>query len=473
MEAARFWLESSMLTKHALGDGRKRQKYLAVATLLVILGCSPALLGESANANSNQPAPSAEALRETLVPDWQGRRAKLAEKGFDYTITYIGEVLGNVSGGLERGVIYEGLLKVQLDFDTEKLGAWKSGTFHVSALCPHGEGLSERYLGDLFTLSNIDSADTVRLFELWYQHQFFSEWFSVRAGLLAADEEFASTDTGAAFINGTVGWPAVIALNTPAPAYPVATPGVRLAFDLGRGWSLATAAYNGDPSPADCDGNELNPHGMGWSLRDVFCIAELKRQWNNQASDSGLLGQAKFGGWYHSGQFDHQRLDDTGGSLADPTSTGRPLQLHGNWGCYLTAEQQVWRESTEASNSGEGAYLFARFGGTPGDRSPLEIYAEGGVTYLGLLPGRDNDVFGLATVYGQMSREARRLVDDCNHLANTFDPLPDYELVLEATYRMFVRAGVSIQPVVAYLVHPGGSAGANALVLGWRFNLEF
>ena len=27
-----------MLTKHALGDGRKRQKYLAVATLLVILG---------------------------------------------------------------------------------------------------------------------------------------------------------------------------------------------------------------------------------------------------------------------------------------------------------------------------------------------------------------------------------------------------------------------------------------------------
>ena len=92
---------------------------------------------------------------------------------------------------------------------------------------------------------------------------------------------------------------------------------------------------------------------------------------------------------------------------------------------------------------------------------------------MGLLPGRDNDVFGLATVYGQMSREARRLVDDCNHLANTFDPLPDYELVLEATYRMFVRAGVSIQPVVAYLVHPGGSAGANALVLGWRFNLEF
>ena len=420
---------------------------------------------------ADQPPETAISGDDSLCPVWGGFRTRLSDHGFDYSVTYIGEVLGNVAGGIERGVIYEGLLKAQVDFDTAKLGAWPSGAFHGSALYPHGEGLSEKYLGDLFTLSNIDAPDAVCLFELWYEHQFGA--LSLRVGQLAADEEFAFTDYGAVFINGTVGWPAIIALNAPTPAYPLATPGVRLAANLGGGWSLQTAVYNGDPCPEDSNGNELNPHGVYWSFQDAFVIAELKREWHREADAAGLPGQAKLGGWYHTGQFDHQRLDDTGLPLSDPASTGQPLQVQGNWGLYLTVEQQLWREPAADPASDQGVGVFARFGGSPGDRNPLEYYAEGGVTCTGLLPGREADVCGVAVVYGQMSHDARQLAEECNCTSAYAGPLPDYEMVVEATYRVAVRPGFTTQPVAAYVIHPGGSAGGDALVLGLRFNLDF
>ncbi len=69
-----------------------------------------------------------------LLPDWGGTRSHLSNQGVEFGVSYTGEVLGNVSGGIEQGAIYEGLLKVQVDLDTGKLHLWPSGTFHGSML---------------------------------------------------------------------------------------------------------------------------------------------------------------------------------------------------------------------------------------------------------------------------------------------------------------------------------------------------
>lgn len=39
-----------------------------------------------------------------------GIRAYLDSRGIDYALTFIGEVLGDVSGGVKRGATYEGWL---------------------------------------------------------------------------------------------------------------------------------------------------------------------------------------------------------------------------------------------------------------------------------------------------------------------------------------------------------------------------
>lgn len=406
-----------------------------------------------------------------LLPDSITFHSPLNQHGIDYTVGYAVEVLGNTSGGWDRGAVAEGLLKLQLDLDTDGMGLWTGGQFHASALYSHGDSLTQRFTGDLFTFSNIDAPDAFRLFEFWYEHALVPDRLSVRIGQLAADEEFAGTEHGCLFINGTCGWPAFLALNVPSPAYPVGTLGARLQLSLDHGWIFRAAIYNGDPYPIGDDGHPENGHGTHFSWQDSLSVFEVQNLWNDGEAATGLPGGAKIGGWYHSGLFEHPRYDSQGLSLADPGSNGEPELNRGHWGGYLAVDQQIWRESAESPDQGLG--LFSRLGIAPSDRSVLEYYLEGGLTYTGLLPGRDADGIGVAVVYGRMSRDSRALVADANAFTGGDDPLPDFEMVVESTYSIQISPAMTIQPVVSYLIHPGGFPGYDALVLGLRATMDF
>lgn len=391
-------------------------------------------------------------------------------RGFSVTATYAGEVLSNVAGGIDEGTTYGGLLRVDLELDTAKARAWEGGTVHVSGLYPHGRSLTAHYLGDLFTFSNIDAAPEPRLFELWYQHELIPDRLSIRLGQLAPDEEFAGTEYGAAFINSTCGWPVFLGANVPSAAYPTGSAGVRVAWQPAADWTLRVGVYNGDPYPIDDAGDPLDPHGTRFSAwRDAFAIAELERTWNRGSDDTGLPGRASVGGWYHSGLFEHQRLDTSGGCRSLPTSTGIPLLCRGNGGGFLTAEQQVARTRED----GAGPGVFVRLGGAPSSHNPIEGYVEVGGVWPGLVPGRAEDILGIAFVHAQMSQDARGLVRSAAIQGTSNQPLPDYERILEVTYTAILRPGLTAQPVLGWVQHPGGCPGHDALVLGLRVTLDF
>ncbi len=71
----------------------------------------------------------------------------------------------------------------------------------------------------------------------------------MRAGQLAADSEFILSQYGGLFVNATFGWPAITAANLPngGPAYPTATPAVRVKVEPLEGLSILAAVFNGDP----------------------------------------------------------------------------------------------------------------------------------------------------------------------------------------------------------------------------------
>jgi hypothetical protein len=52
--------------------------------------------------------------------------------GIKFAATYIGETLGNVSGGLKQGAIYEGRLNLAIDVDLQKLARLQGLTFHAN-----------------------------------------------------------------------------------------------------------------------------------------------------------------------------------------------------------------------------------------------------------------------------------------------------------------------------------------------------
>src|SRR4051812_35208743 len=122
-----------------------------------------------------------------LTGNWGTLRDQLVAHGIHLYAGYTGEILANVSGGLRRGAIYEGLLEMAIDFDTARLGLWNGGLLHASSIYPHGSGLSEKYVGDLMALSNIDAYDSIRLYDFWFQQTFWDGKFSFKVGQLLAD----------------------------------------------------------------------------------------------------------------------------------------------------------------------------------------------------------------------------------------------------------------------------------------------
>jgi porin len=103
-----------------------------------------------------------------------GGRKWLYDQGITYDLNYTSEVFSNVSGGIRRGTIFEGLLEGVIDADLEKLLGWRGLSFHANGFQIHGTGgVTRDFLGNLNTTSNIEALPTTRLSELWLEQKFW------------------------------------------------------------------------------------------------------------------------------------------------------------------------------------------------------------------------------------------------------------------------------------------------------------
>ena len=71
-------------------------------------------------------------VRPSLLGDWGGLRSQLENQGVVFTLTQTSDLLGNVNGGVKRGVEYDGLFQPQIDVDLGKLAGWSGLSAHVA-----------------------------------------------------------------------------------------------------------------------------------------------------------------------------------------------------------------------------------------------------------------------------------------------------------------------------------------------------
>src|SRR3954469_12517129 len=333
------------------------------------------------------PHTSVPSIASSLGPlgDLWGARTALEKAGIIFSLTYIGETLGNTSGGLRRGSIYEGRLDTQIDADLEKLLGWSGATFHTNFYQIHGHGLSRYYLGNVLIPGGIEALPSTRLYELWLEQKFFDGKVALRAGQLGVDTEFLASQYEALFVNA-------LAVNPPsgAPVYPLATPGVRLKVAPTDELSFLGAIFNGDPAgpvrPWDNpDPQRRNRTGTDFRVQDpAFLIGEAAYTYNRSTEAAGLPGTIKVGAWEHLGRrFNDQR--NTGLSLADPNSSGATRLFRGNAGVYAIVDQLIYRVP---DTTDQGIGVFARMSGSPSDRNLISFYADGGLTLKGIIPSR-------------------------------------------------------------------------------------
>jgi porin len=395
------------------------------------------------------------------IADW---RASMAERGFSFTIAYVGDTIGNATGGTRRGVIHQGRFDFEADLDVEKLAGWNGLRAHANVFAIYGHGLTHTNILNLATISEIEAQPETRLYEAWLEQTLWGGKLMIKAGQQAADVEFFDSQTDDLFINGTFGWPAIKATNLPAggPSPPIAVPGVRVKAAATEEITVFAAIFNGNPAaPGPGDAQLRDKHGLAFRVNDApWLIGQVRYDYALAAGGRALPGNITPGAWYHTGDFDDQRFTAAGLSLADPAGNGIARKLRGNFGLFGVIEQTLYRPASVTekgvSASVPGITAFARAAYGPPDRNLIDFYADAGIGFVGLVPGRPIDRFGAAVAYMHISKSARQLDVDAQAFAGLPTPVRSAETLIEVIYEAHVKPGWLLQPFFQYVFRPSG-----------------
>jgi len=424
-----------------------------------------AYLASAMSTTGAQAGAKDESAAEWLAPKWFNEwHDGLAAKGLNFGATYIGDNIGNVSGGTSRGFIHLGRFDFSVDADLEKLVGWSGGRIFANMYEIYGRGLTRNYIHNLATISEIEALPEARLYTAYFEQSFYNNALNIRVGQQAADVEFFDSQTDDLFINGTFGWPAIKATNLPAggPAPPIAVPGIRVKAALSDNITAFGAVFNGNAArPGDGDPQLRDNHGLAFRVNDApWIIGQVRWDYDIDIGSRPLAGNFTPGAWQHFGQFDDQRFTAQGLSIADPSGTGIAAKLRGNFGIFAVVEQTLYRPPSVTekgvSASLPGVTAFGRIAYSPPDRNLIDLYLDGGIGFVGFVPGRPLDRFGMAVAYMRISGADRNLDRDTQFFSGLPSPMRSNETLLELIYEAHMKPGWLLAPYFQYVFRPSG-----------------
>lgn len=340
---------------------------------------------------------------------------------------YYGEIFSNTRGGFSTSdaTRYQALLDLPVEVDLERLGVPVPGRFVLLGQNTHGRGLSEDFVGDFQTLSNIDSFDNImQVSEYWWEFALWEDRLHVRLGKQDLNTEFLVIDLAQDFIHSSFGLSPTAGL----PSYPDPSMAAVVLADLTPSTRLKVGIW------------DLLPNSSGWGFSDntlTLVISELETKY--RLAGGSLPGAVDLGLAYAS----------PGEALGTTIPSIR--------GCYIQFEQLVFRENPSDADDTQGFGLFASWFPRT-SQGPIPVTAissdmTGGLVYEGLFPGRDMDVLGVGAAWARLNQGGTR-----------------QETAIEAFYKAQVTPSVSVTTDIQYLISPSGIY-RNALVVGVRFQV--
>lgn len=368
--------------------------------------------------------------------------------GLTLNINYIGDYFTNVYGGLEKRSTYLHNIDIHLSLDLQKAMKWENAKLHTHVLGNHG-GAPNDFVGSIQGISNISAPDTWKLYEIWFEQKFFDEKFSILFGLYDLNSEFDVRESSSIFINPSHGIGPDFSLtgkNGPS-IFPTTSLALRFIYNISKMFSLKFAVLDGVP------GNLNNPKGTHVLLEKndgLLFAAELNFSKNRENVNSNYFKYG-FGAWRYSKAFEMHGSEQNNKT--------------GNYGLYAYAEKFIFSEE----NKNEGLIGFIRLGVSEKQVNQICTYYGAGFNFLGLIPGRNDEVLGLAISACENSNSFVA----SHSLTDAQSKIKKYEYITELTYEFKIFDSLRFQPDIQYVINPTFSSTNNsAFVFGARLSVK-
>ena len=379
-------------------------------------------------------APVEAGLLQPLLrlPDW-----------VDFSIQFTSEPMGGIQGGLNPSAsswfqntvvglsLGSGLNKPEKNW--KELDHWQ---VNLELTHQAGNPNLNTELGSAFPLQTLVNPVGTWITAASVERNRGESWWSASAGLLSMDPDFLVTPAMNSYINSTLN-NTLNLLVVGLPINPFVTPGVKVAAHSETMGSLAYGYFHLDPETSIAASLGVNPEqpqvqggvqALQWSinpLRSRQDLLEPIRLNNSHVTVERMLPspEAQLGSYLASTKLPSAQTPGMGSGLNRGIygSLTWPLDVP------LGMDNRIWAAGSLSLDP---------------DNNPFPTFLGGGWLSQGVLPNRPLDVLALG-----VSRTS---------FSPTLSPGATYEGVIELNYSIHVSETVQLQPVMQWIINPGG-----------------
>lgn len=375
--------------------------------LAIILMAITAAIGKNTfaqDSNNLNSDPQTHTISVSQLTQEPGNLVKnLDQRGLSFQGLFVNDWSEQLNGADSSG-FGRYSLDLSLNLDGKRALGWKGSSAYVR-LKQHINEFGEMYPGAAQISSNIDSASRTTLYELWAQQILFSDRLRLKVGKIDANTEFDAVQSGADFLNSSMGYsPTIMAF----PSYPEPKLAAAAFYSLRRTDQIGLGVFR--------------TAGNG-----VLSIVEPGHSWSLPKGD--LPGHVNVGYWRLDGSID--RFDGAQASMTQ--------------GVYTVIEQSLWHQALTGKDGQRALSTFFQFGHSDQAVSDLTAHLGAGAVLQAPFSIRPHDSAGFAYTGVQFSPYGGN------------GEKRENESILESYYKIVISSKISFVQDFQFIHRPGGS----------------
>jgi porin len=412
---------------------------------------------------------------ERATGDWGGARQELYDKGYDFSLEYVGEMGANLNGGYndDKTARYSDQFALGVQMDLQKIFGWHDAEFKMAITERSGNNISNDRIGDprAGTLSSSQEVwgrgQTWRLTQLWVKQKYFDGALDIKFGRFGEGEDFNSFPCdfqNLSFCGSQVGNYVNTWYN-----WPVSQWALRVKYNITPEVFAQIGVYEQNPSYLET-GNGFKLSGSGAK----GTVVPVEVVWS--PTINALPGEYRVGYYFSSPSADD--VYDGANGQPQAISGGDFKSRSSKHGWWVVAQQQLTSVGGDASR---GLSIFAN--ATVHDKATnfVDNYQQIGLTFKGPFDARPKDDIGVGIARIHVNDDVQdraRLINQISGIDDYdnpgFLPIQKTEYNSEIYYGVHVTDWLTVRPNLQFIKHPGGVDQVDdALVAGIKIQSKF